>query len=112
MRSLTFLLACMMVVLTTWSGVAHAAQCGGCPEVVSMTQSVQLKAACDNKQVPQRSERGCVHCQAGCHSQAVGTPLAFEVPSTALPEGRDFDAPRRVTLLAHIEDPALRPPQA
>jgi hypothetical protein len=112
MRSLTLLLACMMVMLTAWSGVAHAAQCGGCPDVAAVSQAALLKSPCDNKQVPQREDKSCLHCQAGCHSQTVAAPLAFEVPASALPEGRDFDAVRRVALVTHTEDPALRPPRA
>lgn len=112
MRPLTLLLACMMMLLTSWSGVAHAAACMGCPTISASQQVEQARAACNEDQAPKNVGKGCVHCQAGCHSQNIGTPLGLSVPALAMPQERMFDDPRRVALITHVGDQALRPPQA
>ncbi len=112
MRHLTLLIACMMMLLTSWSGVAHAAACIGCPATSAIQQVEQAQAACNDEQAPKKMGKGCLHCQAGCHSQNIGTPLGLNVRALAMPQERMFVDPRRVALITHVGDQALRPPQA
>lgn len=112
MRHLTLLIACVMMLLTAWSGVAHAADCMGCPATSAVQQVAQGQDGCNDEQTPKKVPKGCLHCQAGCHSQNVGTPLGLSVRALSMPQERMFDDPRRVALITHVGDQALRPPQA
>ena len=109
MRKLLPFLACLMLVLTTWTGIAHAVELGGIE-----TSSTEMAAHVpgDGDEVPADADKGYPHHHASCHEHHVNTPI---VPTTigrmiaasAMPPAMCSRA-----LSGHDTEAALRPPQA
>lgn len=109
MRALLPFIACLMVVLTSWSGMTHAAEAaGGNFGAIAFT----LHAQGDGDEVPADADKSVPHHHSVCHGQDVGTPVSE--PSARLLGDAVVPLP-----LAHTGALAgtdglvrLRPPQA
>ncbi|EQB29699.1 hypothetical protein [Sphingobium ummariense] len=74
MRNLLPSLACLMLVLTGWASMAHAAEAaGGSIAGLEFT----LHAPGDGDEVPADSDSGIPHHHANCHGHDVGTPATM-----------------------------------
>ena len=105
-------LACLMLVLTAWVGVAHAAEVGGCIE----TSQYEAASHVDEDQVAAdsdaRSERGYPHHHGSCHAHHMNAPDAGTLAGMTGPAGAKRAAFDGATLVGRVADTALRPPQA
>jgi hypothetical protein len=109
MRKLVPFLACMMLVLTTWAGMAHAAEAGG----VEMSRTeMAAHAPGDGDEVPADADKGYPHHHASCHEHHVNTPIieTAAIPILAASTLPPADLSR--ALSGHDPEAALRPPQA
>ena len=109
MRKLVPFLACLMLVLTTWAGMAHAAEAGS---VGTSRIEMAVHAPGDGDEVPADGDKGYPHHHASCHEHNVNTPIvrAATIPvsvASAVP----LSVPSR-TLSGHDTEADLRPPQA
>lgn len=108
-RKMLPFLACLMLILTTWAGMAHAAEARNVEtSVVGMTGH----AAGDGDEVPADADTGYPHHHASCHEHNVNTPAVCDVP---LIDAHHRSAPLASTgpaLAGHLPDRTLRPPQA
>lgn len=81
MRKLLPLLACLMLVLTGFAGMAHAAEAaGGSVFGVELT----VHAPGDGDEVPADSDNGLPHHHNACHGHDVGAPAIACGPQTAV----------------------------
>ena len=81
MRKLLPLFACLMLVLTGFAGMAHAAEtAGGSMAGVELT----VHAPGDGDEVPADSDNGLPHHHNACHGHDVGTPVLAEGAQTAV----------------------------
>ena len=107
-RKLVPFLACLMLVLTTWAGMAHAAEARG----VEMSRTeMAAHAPGDGDEVPADADKGYPHHHASCHEHHVNTPT---VRAAALPVSVASAIPQPVrsrALSGHDTEAALRPPQ-
>lgn len=71
MRKLLPLLACLMLVLTGFAGMAHAAEAAG-GSVLGI--ELAIHAPGDGDEVPADSDNGLPHHHNACHGHDVGTP--------------------------------------
>lgn len=108
MRSVLTLLACLMLVMTGWSGAAQAADFG-CNEVADQ-MAVHVAGDCD--EVPADADRNYPHCHTGCHGHHVATPIPARVPGQAAAMTSAYASAAEPTLTSHQIDQTLRPPQA
>lgn len=109
MRKLVPLLACLMLVLTTWAGMAHAAEARG----VEMSRTeMAAHAPGDGDEVPADADKGYPHHHASCHEHHVNTPMIRTTISAAVATSARPLAPPSRTLSGHVTEAALRPPQA
>jgi len=108
-RRLLPLLACLMLVLTGMSSLAHAADvAGGSIAGVALT----VHAEGDGDEVPSDADKAYPHHHNICHGHDVGEPIQPEVPCAApLAVVRPTVAPvpSLVGTLGFVD---LRPPQA
>jgi hypothetical protein len=109
MRKLLPFLACLMLVLTTWAGMAHAAEAGNVE-----TSSIELAAHAsgDGDEVPADADTGYPHHHASCHEHFVNTPT---VQAATIPASVASAVPPPVpsrTLSGRDTEADLRPPQA
>lgn len=81
MRKLLPLLACLMLVLTGFAGMAHAAEAAG-GSVLGI--ELPIHAPGDGDEVPADSDNGLPHHHNACHGHDVGTPAAACGPETAV----------------------------
>lgn len=109
MQRLTPFLAYLMLVLTAWTGMAHATQIVCCPPI---SQTAQVADPCKASQVPTDTDKRCPHCDASCHAQGVSTLTASAALTPAIAPDRAFRLQRNITLDSHNLEQALRPPQA
>jgi hypothetical protein len=108
-RRLLPFLACLMLVLTGWSGMAHAAEAaGGSMGGVEFT----VHAPGDGDEVPADGDNALPHHHGICHGHDVGEPArtpspSYDVTGGLIPPGM----PDRMLVAAdgHV---ALRPPKA
>ena len=109
MRKLLPLLACLMLVLTGFAGMAHAAEvAGGSMFGIELT----VHAAGDGDEVPADSDNGLPHHHNACHGHDVGTP-AFAAGPKAMVLKIDPDSGSETTELANAHQSVNpRPPQA
>lgn len=109
MRMLVPFLACLMLVLTGWSAMAHAAEATG-GSIAGVAFSVHLPG--DGDEVPADGDNALPHHHTICHAHDIGTPAAtFAVNARApgLSAGHAWDA----TLLSGLKDSVpARPPRA
>lgn len=109
MRALLPFMACLMVILTSWSGLAHAAEAaGGTFGAVAFT----LHAPGDGDEVPADADQAAPHHHSICHGHDLGTPAVAHGPwlmaYSAVPERF-----ARSTVLAGTQAGVrLRPPRA
>ncbi|OAN66772.1 hypothetical protein A7X12_11560 [Sphingomonas sp. TDK1] len=98
-----------MVVLTTWSGMAHAAElAGGSFGAVAFT----LHAQGDGDEVPADADKAVPHHHSICHGHDVGTP-AFAQARWLRADTVAEPPLARIAVLASTKGLVrLRPPQA
>lgn len=108
MRSLLTLLACMMMVMTAWSGVAHA-EGVACNETAGQAA---MHWAGDCGEVPADADKNYPHCHTGCHGHHTAAPIPGYVPARPADGSRAYAPAAPATLTAHQVDQTLRPPQA
>ncbi|MCW2395789.1 hypothetical protein [Sphingobium sp. B8D3C] len=94
MRKLLPLLACLMLVLSGFAGMAHAAEAvGGSVLGAELT----VHAPGDGDEVPADSDNGLPHHHNPCHGHHVGTPATIIGSQASLvtndPEQRHLRAP-------------------
>ncbi|KQR81371.1 hypothetical protein [Sphingomonas sp. Leaf343] len=109
MRKLLPLLACMMLVLTTWAGMAHAAEAGG---VEMSTTEMSAHAPGDGDEVPADADKGYPHHHASCHEHQVNTPTVGAAIDATIGAPTMPPAVFSRALTGHDSEAALRPPQA
>jgi hypothetical protein len=110
MRKLLPFFAFLMLVLSSLSGLAHAAETVSCSDVLQSEAS--LHSYGDRDQVPSDAEKGYPHHHGGCHGHHIGTPVADRmVPQRQIEIGQ-FALFQSDVLSPHHDGPALRPPQA
>lgn len=111
MRTLLALFACMMLVMTTWSGIAQAAgpACSEMADQVTVQGPGHGAGNCD--EMPADADRNYPHCHTGCHGHQVATPVPSRGPVPAVDPDRAYEPVRQATLSAHQVDQDLRPPQ-
>ncbi len=109
MRGLLPFIACLMVVLTSWSGMAHAAEAaGGSFGGVAFTLHTQG----DGDEVPADADQAVPHHHSICHGHDVGTPAVTQSPCLRARAGVQRPL-ARIRVLAGTDGPVrLRPPQA
>jgi hypothetical protein len=109
MRKLVPFLACLMLVLTTWTGMAHAAEAGS---VETSRIEMAAHAPGDGDEVPADADKGYPHHHASCHEHHVNTPTvrAATIPASVA-AAAPLPGPGR-TLSGHDTEADLRPPQA
>ena len=110
MRNLLPFLACLMLVLTAWTGVAKAMEPTGCAEIAQSRMTMPNAADCD--MVPPDADHGYLHHHGGCHSHFVADVNAT---STSLDRARTTSSPVTepfLPLTGSTAAAALRPPQA
>ena len=109
MRKLVPFLTCLMLVLTTWAGMAHAAEAGG----VEMSRTeLAAHASGDGDEVPADADKGYPHHHASCHEHHVNTAM---VETTATPiVAASILPPTDLghALSGHDTEADLRPPHA
>lgn len=71
MRKLLPLLACLMLVLTGFAGMVHAAEAAG-GRMFGITLTVHAPG--DGDEAPADSDNGLPHHHNSCHGHDVGTP--------------------------------------
>lgn len=74
MRKLLPLLGCLMLVLTGFAGMAHAAEAAG-GSVLGIELTVHAPG--DGDEVPADSDNGMPHHHNACHGHDVGTPATI-----------------------------------
>ena len=109
MRKLVPFLACLMLVLTTWAGMVHAAEAGGLE--MSRTE-MAVHAPGDGDEVPFDSDTGYPHHHASCHEHHVNTPIVETTAASILTASTLSPADLSRALSGHDTEAALRPPQA
>lgn len=102
------LFACLMLVMTTWSGIAQATD----PACSETADQVAVHVADDCDEVPADADKNYPHCHTGCHGHHVTAPIPARAVDTAFPATRTYAPAAELTLAAHQADQMLRPPQA
>ncbi|MGU3314044.1 hypothetical protein ACLBWH_00720 [Sphingomonas sp. M6A6_1c] len=110
MRRLLPFLACLMLVLTGWSGMVHAAETVTCMEMPHAMAGMHVADSCD--QPANDARKGFPAHHAACHGHHVATPAIGDVRFERVLISPTFtrvalpDVPQRWT------NRTLRPPQA
>ena len=110
MRTLLPFLACLMLVLTGWSGVAHATEIAGSVEASSSEMFAHVDG--DGDQVPADADKGYPHHHASCHGHDVGTLLSGRMTAPVKIADTTFGVRVFPASASHDGEQALRPPQA
>ncbi|RMB26801.1 hypothetical protein C8J47_3416 [Sphingomonas sp. PP-F2F-G114-C0414] len=110
MRRLLPFLACLMLVLTTWVGVAHAAEVGGCIETSQYAAGSHVDG--DGDQVAADADKGYPHHHGSCHAHHMSAPDADTLCGATVLAGAMLASVDGATLEGRDADTALRPPQA
>lgn len=108
-RKMLPFLACLMLMLTTWAGMAHAIELRG---IEASQIDMASHVAGDGDEVPADADKGYPHHHASCHEHDVDAPV---VGSVAVIEVHRANAPPisiDEALTSYLPDRALRPPQA
>jgi hypothetical protein len=103
-------LACLMLVLTAWVGVAHAAEVGGCIETSQYEAASHVDG--DGDQVAADADKAYPHHHGSCHAHHLSAPDAGTLAATAGPAGAKLASFYGAPLVGRDADTALRPPQA
>jgi hypothetical protein len=109
MRKLVPLLACLMLVLTAWAGMVHAAEAGGVE--MSRTETA-VHAPGDGDEVPADADKAYPHHHASCHEHHADTPVVGTMIGRTLVASTIPPAVRSRALSGHDTEAGLRPPQA
>ncbi len=109
MRKLLPFLACLMLVLTMWAGMTHAAEASG---VETGRTEMAAHAPGDGDEVPADADRGYPHHHASCHEHNVDTPIVRTTIGPTVAASSIPLASRSRALTGHDPETALRPPQA
>jgi hypothetical protein len=112
MRRLLPFLACLMLVLTAWVGVAHAAEVGGCIETSQYEVAAHVDGFGVGDQVAADADNGYPHHHGSCHAHHLSAPDANALPGTASPASATLAPFDGAALVGRDADTALRPPQA
>ncbi|KQN89977.1 hypothetical protein ASE95_14695 [Sphingomonas sp. Leaf231] len=99
-----------MLVLTGWTGIAHAAEGVACIEAPQANAAIEMAGDCD--EVPADADKSYPHHHAACHGHQVATPAEASVTVALTYRWTEFASHKAPLWLAHQSDPALRPPQA
>ncbi len=110
MRRLLPFFACLMLVLTAWVGVAHAAEVGGCIETSQYEAASHVDG--DGDQVAADTDKGYPHHHGSCHAHHMSAPDADTLSGTSGPASAELASFNDATLIGRDADTALRPPQA
>lgn len=110
MRKLLPFLACLMLVLTGWAGMAQATESVGCIETSQVNTIMHMARDCD--EVPADADKGYPHHHTVCHGHHVAAPAEHNVDVALIDNWAEFASHKAPLWLAHQSDPALRPPQA
>ncbi len=110
MRRLLPFIACLMLVLTTWVGVAHAAEVGGCIETSQYEAAAHLDGDAD--QVAADGDKGYPHHHGSCHAHHMSVADADALDGMTDLASATLVAFDGATLVGRNADTALRPPQA
>jgi len=108
MRKLVPLLACLMLVMTFWTGMAHAVEVRG---IETSHADLAVHGPGDGDEVPADADKGYPHHHASCHEHHVNTPV-LRTASTPMPADDAEPAMASSRALgAHEPEAALRPPR-
>ena len=110
MRALLPLLACLMLVITGLTSVAHASEAPG--GEVTAIELAAWHSAGDADEVPADPDRDSPHHHVICHGHDLAAPARSPVAPFA---AADTAAPARAAterLLSHATDTPIRPPIA
>lgn len=108
MRKLLPFLACLMLILVGWSGMAHAAETTGGN---GTGYDFSYHAPGDGDEVPGDADNGLPHHHGACHSHDLGTPSMTVAPPIAL-SIRQMPGSRRVAPLCPADASVTpRPPR-
>jgi hypothetical protein len=108
-RKLVPFLACLMLVLTTWAGMAHATEAGG----VEMSRTeMTAHAPGDGDEVPADADKGYPHHHASCHEHHVNTPTVRTTVSPTVAAATLPPTVRSRALSGRDTEADIRPPQA
>ncbi|MET0375209.1 MAG: hypothetical protein ABW128_13255 [Rhizorhabdus sp.] len=110
MRRFLPFLACLMLVLTAWVGVAHAAEVGGCIETSQYEATSHLDG--DEDQVAADADKGYPRHHGSCHAHHMSAPDADTLAGMTGSTDSMLASVDRATLVGRDADTALRPPQA
>jgi hypothetical protein len=102
-------LACLMLVLTTWSGMAHAAETAG-GSFDGFTFAAHAPG--DGDEVPADSDNALPHHHGICHGHDIGVPARTPTPPFDATAGLCPTEMSARVLTAVEGNVALRPPQA
>ena len=109
MRKLLPFLACLMLVLTGWSGMLHAAEAAmGSVAGIEMT----MHAAGDGDEVPADGDDGLPHHHSVCHGHDIGTPMPAPAQMTHVRKTALCSRSAQPALVSADQGVSLRPPQA
>jgi hypothetical protein len=109
MRKFVPFLACLMLVLTTRAGMAHAAEAGG---VETSRAEMVAHARGDGDEVPADADKGYHHHHASCHEHHANTP-AVRAAARPITVEAAMPPPMPIRVLSGRDSEAdLRPPQA
>ena len=109
MRKLLPILAYLMLVLTGWSSMSHAAEAAG-GSFAGLT--FEVHAPGDGDEAPADGDAGVPHHHAVCHGHDVGQPAHNVEPRRyAVANARTSALPVQA-LVAADQHVALRPPKA
>ncbi len=109
MRTLLPFLACLTVILTSWSGMADAAEAAG-GNMGGFAFALHTQG--DGDEVPADGDRAVPHHHSICHGHDVGAPaIAQTQPLLAMARVRRLVQNTRLLVGTHAVV-QLRPPQA
>ncbi len=110
MRRLLPFLACLMLVLTAWVGVAHAAEVGGCIETSQYDAASHADG--DGDQVPGDADKDYPHHHGSCHAHHMSAPDSDTLTGMPGLAGSVLLSFHDTILVGRDADTALRPPKA
>ena len=110
MRTLTSCLVCLMLVLTAWTGTAHAAELLGCSAPAQAEMRLHVAGDCD--EVPADADKNFPHHHDSCHGQHMSMAALDQVVVRPSRVRAPYGASRVYTLAAIQTNRTLRPPQA
>lgn len=110
MHRITSLFACVMLLLTVWSGPAHAVQLAGCDEPIASEMLMHAEGDCD--EVPSDQHKAYPHHHDGCHGEHVGAAVRSEDLIEPMLAAQAYAPAHMAAFVDHRADTTLRPPRA